>query len=58
MATELIKSEALLYFGPDGPAKDVMGHIEDVANKIFYDKPEDIYGYIVHHFCSTQTILI
>ena len=55
---ELTKSEALLYFGPDGPARDVIGYIEDVTNKIFYEKPEDIYGYIVHHLTNKQTMLI
>ncbi|ESO01897.1 hypothetical protein HELRODRAFT_161089 [Helobdella robusta] len=44
----ILRGEALTYFGPNGLGKEVLEHMEDVANSLFYDNPEDINAYLIH----------
>ena len=43
----VLKQKALIYFGPDGPAKDLMDRFEAGTNNLFYECPVDIYAYMV-----------
>ena len=44
------KQKAMFYFGPDGPANDLMGRFEEGSNCLFYEQPCDIYAYMVNIF--------
>lgn len=44
------KQKAMIYFGTDGPAKDLVDRFEEGTNNLFNENPDDIYAYMVWNF--------
>lgn len=46
-----LRHMAMSYYGSGGEGAGVTDKMEEILNSMFYEKPPDVYGYLVMYIC-------